>query len=60
MFSKEQWRVLWELMEASQRLGAEGAVLGDEPTIGRFAEAVEARQQALAMFLKLWGDNGEV
>ena len=54
MFSREEWDVLWRLIDSSQRLGAAGARLGDEVTVERFAEAHDERQLALAEFLKVW------
>jgi hypothetical protein len=59
MLSREHWDVLWGLMGACQRLGVVGERLGGEPTVGGFVEAYDARQQALARFLKVWC-GGEV
>jgi hypothetical protein len=61
MLTKEQWKVLWVLMEASQRLGAKWAMLGDGVSAKDVAVAVEERQQALFGVLKQFGGgSGEV
>jgi hypothetical protein len=60
MFIREQWDVLWRLLESSQRLGAAGARLGDGVTVAMFAEAVGERQSALAEFLKVWVEDSAV
>ena len=60
MKTRTNFDLVWELYQASQRLGVLGATLEDAPTVSEFVDQFKECQRLMSQVLAIMEDDGKV